>query len=245
MRLRSSHHPWAVVLRKLCVQHCLVLQKTAPQLHRKCLCAKDRFACGQFLAIEEKGEAQPFKPRPQNLLTVSGASGKRALRQERADPAPRGSPIRAVPWYPTPLDKGLYRREDCQEVVSPTSAVKWNLAEGNFVDLDIKESGNICALKLKGKLICGEPVSQFEGAFHGALSSTVTSSSFSISRPCRSSTRPASGSLVSTLRTAAKVGGGVKLVNPAEFVHKMLKMVGVYDLFEVYSSEEDAVAACA
>ena len=112
------------------------------------------------------------------------------------------------------------------------------------MDLDIKESGNICTLKLKGKLICGEPVSQFEGAFHNALSSGHVFLILDLEAvPFVDSS--GIGSLVNALRTAAKVGGGVKLVKPAEFVHKMLKMVGVYDLFQVFESEEDAAAACA
>ena len=37
------------------------------------------------------------------------------------------------------------------------------------MDLDIRESGNICTIKLKGRLVGGEPVSQFENAFQSAL----------------------------------------------------------------------------
>jgi anti-anti-sigma factor len=118
------------------------------------------------------------------------------------------------------------------------------LAEGIFVDLDIKENGNICTLKLKGKLLCGEPVSQFEGAFHNALSSGHTFLIVDLEAvPFIDSS--GIGSLVNALRTSAKVNGSVKLVKPSAFIHKMLKMVGVYDLFQVYETEQDATAACA
>jgi anti-sigma B factor antagonist len=118
------------------------------------------------------------------------------------------------------------------------------LDEGILVDLDIKENGNVCTLKLKGKLLCGEPVGQFEGAFHNALSSGHIFLILDLEAvPFVDSS--GIGSLVNALRTSAKAGGGVKLVKPADFVHKMLKMVGVYDLFEVFDSEEDAAAACA
>jgi anti-sigma B factor antagonist len=118
------------------------------------------------------------------------------------------------------------------------------LDKGILVDLDIKENGNVCTLKLKGKLLCGEPVSQFESAFHSALSSGHILLIIDLEAvPFVDSS--GIGSLVNALRTSAKVGGGVKLVKPAEFVHKMLKMVGVYDLFQVFDSEEDAAAACA
>jgi anti-anti-sigma factor len=39
------------------------------------------------------------------------------------------------------------------------------------VDLDIKESGAVCVLKLKGRLVSGEAISQFENAFQRALNS--------------------------------------------------------------------------
>jgi anti-anti-sigma regulatory factor len=42
---------------------------------------------------------------------------------------------------------------------------------------------------------------------------------------------------------ATKAGGNVKLVNPAPFVSKTFKMVGILSLFSVYESEADAEAA--
>lgn len=110
------------------------------------------------------------------------------------------------------------------------------------MDLDIIESGSVCTLKVKGKLVCGEGVTRFEEAFMSALSSGhiflivdledvpfVDSSGI--------------GSIVNALRTSSKVGGSVKLVKPATFVSKTLKMVGVLDLFEVFDNEADAAAA--
>jgi anti-anti-sigma regulatory factor len=49
---------------------------------------------------------------------------------------------------------------------------------------------------------------------------------------------------VNALRQTNKVGGSVKLVNPAPFVTKTFKMVGILSLFGVYASEADAVASC-
>jgi anti-sigma B factor antagonist len=129
-------------------------------------------------------------------------------------------------------------------LASLTSTVKRNLAEGILVDLDIKESGNVCTLKVKGKLVGGEPVSQFKGAYLNAL---ATGHVFLIldleDVPFVDSS--GIGSIVDALRTSSKAGGSVKLVKPAGFVNKMLKMVGVLDLFEVFDSVEDAAATCA
>lgn len=111
------------------------------------------------------------------------------------------------------------------------------------MDLDIRESGNICVLKLKGRLVSGEAVNRFESAFQQAL---ATGHVFLIADlealPYVDSS--GIGSVVNALRQANKLGGTVKLVNPAPFVSKMFKMVGILSLFGVYESEEQAVASC-
>lgn len=112
------------------------------------------------------------------------------------------------------------------------------------MDLDIKEIGTVCTLKLKGRLVSGEPVSQFEAAFVNALSSGHIFLVFDLEAvPFLDSS--GMGSLVNALRMSSKVGGSVKLVKPTGFVSKTLKMVGVLDLFQVFENAADAEAACA
>jgi anti-sigma B factor antagonist len=111
------------------------------------------------------------------------------------------------------------------------------------VDLDIRQSGNICALKLKGRLVSGEPVVQFENAFQSALASGYIFLILDLEAlPYIDSS--GIGSIVNALRLSTKVGGNTKLVNPSNFVTKTFKMVGILGLFGVYPSEADAVAAC-
>ena len=111
------------------------------------------------------------------------------------------------------------------------------------MDLDIKQSGNICTLKLKGRLVSGEPVNQFEQAFQAALSSGHIFLILDLEAlPYIDSS--GIGSVVNALRLSTKLGGSTKLVNPAAFVAKTFKMVGILTLFGVYPSEADAVAAC-
>jgi anti-anti-sigma factor len=52
------------------------------------------------------------------------------------------------------------------------------------------------------------------------------------------------GSIVNALRTSTKLGGSAKLVKPSSFVAKTFKMCGLLDVFSVYETEADAVAAC-
>ena len=139
----------------------------------------------------------------------------------------------------------MHRREYGHELNKPISPRKVDSERERFlVDLDIIESGSVCTLKVKGKLVCGEPVTQFQDAFMGALSSGHIFLIIDLEAVAFIDSSGI-GSVVNALRTSTKVGGNVKLVKPTNFVSKMLKMVGVLDLFEVFDSEADAAAACA
>ena len=51
------------------------------------------------------------------------------------------------------------------------------------------------------------------------------------------------GVLVKAMASAKQRGGALKLVNPSKFAIQTLKLVGVLNLFEVFDSEEMAVAS--
>jgi anti-sigma B factor antagonist len=111
------------------------------------------------------------------------------------------------------------------------------------VDLDIKQSGNTCTLKLKGRLVSGEAVNQFESAFQEALTSGHIFLILDLEAlPYIDSS--GIGSVVNSLRLSTKLGGSVKLVNPSSFVSKTMKMVGILSLFNIYDTEKDALFAC-
>lgn len=98
-------------------------------------------------------------------------------------------------------------------------------------------------LKLKGRMVSGEAVNQFENAFQRALAEGHIFLIVDLEElPYIDSS--GIGAVVNALRQANKVGGTVKLVKPASFVAKTFKMVGILPLFNVYESEADAVAAC-
>jgi anti-sigma B factor antagonist len=111
------------------------------------------------------------------------------------------------------------------------------------VDLDIRQEGKICTLKVKGQLKSGDPVIQFDAAAQTALSSGHIFLILDLeSMPYLDSS--GIGAIVDALRNATKAGGDVKLVNPSSFASKTFKMVGILNLFTVYTSQADAVAAC-
>ena len=114
---------------------------------------------------------------------------------------------------------------------------------GDHVDLDIRENGNICTLKLKGRLVAGEPVAQLEHAFQTALAAGHNFLILDLEEmPYLDSS--GIGSIVNLLRVSTKAGGNTKLVKPSPFVSKTFKMCGILGLFSVYETQEDAVVAC-
>jgi anti-anti-sigma factor len=111
------------------------------------------------------------------------------------------------------------------------------------VDLDIKQEGKICTLKVKGQLKSGDPVIQFDTAVQSALSSGHVFLILDLeAMPYLDSS--GIGAIVDALRNARKVGGDVKLVNPSTFASKTFKMVGIINLFTVHTSQADAALAC-
>ncbi len=111
------------------------------------------------------------------------------------------------------------------------------------MDLDIRQSGNTCTLKVKGRLVSGEPVSQFESAFQSALADGHIFLILDLeAMPYLDSS--GIGSVVNALRVSTKLGGNAKLVKPSSFVSKTFKMVGILGLFSVYETEAEALASC-
>jgi anti-sigma B factor antagonist len=123
------------------------------------------------------------------------------------------------------------------------SSVKRILSWRGFgVDLDIKQTGNVCVLKVKGALKYGDSVTQFNDAVGVALESghvqlVLDLSTMPVIDSC------GIGAVVDALRQAKKYGGDAKLVDPSPFAMKTFKMVGILPLFQVYANETEAIAA--
>ena len=110
------------------------------------------------------------------------------------------------------------------------------------MDLDVRQSGGICTLKVKGPLKSGPPVDEFNKAIRSALDNGHVNIVLNLeAMPVLDSS--GIGAIVNALRLAKKVGGDVKLVNPSSFTEKTFKMVGILNLFTVYTTEDSAVTA--
>ncbi|MGB0122408.1 MAG: STAS domain-containing protein [Silvibacterium sp.] len=111
------------------------------------------------------------------------------------------------------------------------------------MDLDIRQNGNVCTLQLKGPLKMGDPVNQFDNAVRSAFASghiflVLDLEAMPYVDSC------GIGAIVNALRESTKLGGDTKLVNPSPFATKTFKMIAILNLFTVYTTEENAVAAC-
>lgn len=112
------------------------------------------------------------------------------------------------------------------------------------MDLDIRESGNTCTIKVKGAFKSFDSVREFEQTVESSIATGHLCVILDLeAMPVIDSS--GIGSIVSVLRRTRQLGGDVKLVNPSPFAQKTFKMVGILNLFEVFATQEDAVAACA
>lgn len=111
------------------------------------------------------------------------------------------------------------------------------------MDLDVRQSGNTCTLKLKGPFKSPDSVRDFDRAVEAALSNghvylILDLEAMPIIDSC------GIGAIVNALRQSKKSGGDAKLVNPSPFAKKTFKMVGILGLFDSFTSEADAMDAC-
>jgi anti-sigma B factor antagonist len=114
--------------------------------------------------------------------------------------------------------------------------------EGGPVDLSVLKQADVQVLRLRGRLTLGEAVDAFKSALDNSLAAGDAQIIVNVSEvPLMDSS--GIGVLVRSQSSARAAGGSIKLVQPSAYTLKTLKMVGLLDLFEVYDSEEDAVAS--
>jgi anti-sigma B factor antagonist len=108
------------------------------------------------------------------------------------------------------------------------------------MDLDIRQKGGICFLKVKGALYYGPDVTAFEQAVDSAIDGGFPQLVIDLSAMPRVDTCGI-GAIVHALRRSNEKGGDVRLVSPSPFAEKTFKMVGILRLFQVFPTEEEAL----
>jgi anti-sigma B factor antagonist len=125
---------------------------------------------------------------------------------------------------------------------SVTNVIEAGRKVNTFVDLDVLQDGSTCTIRLKGRLTLGEAVDQFDAAVNAALQGEHNKLVLSL-EAMNYLDSSGVGAIVNALTQSRKFGGDVKLVNPSPFATKVLKMVHILNLFEVYDTEAAALAS--
>ena len=106
--------------------------------------------------------------------------------------------------------------------------------------LEVRKSGDVVILDLKGKLTAGlgdqllrEAIDELLAESHRKVLINLSEVSFVDSAGV--------GELVAGLRTANRFGARLKLLNVAERVYSTLDMARLLPTFEIYHDEEEAV----
>lgn len=107
------------------------------------------------------------------------------------------------------------------------------------MDIDVRSQGQVKIIKLRGRLSLGEPVDRLRATLEDLISAGDNRLVLDLEEL---TTMDSSGiGLLSRFLTSAKQqGGSLKLVNPSKFVVQTLKLVGLLNLFQVFSDPQAA-----
>jgi anti-sigma B factor antagonist len=110
---------------------------------------------------------------------------------------------------------------------------------GGTVDIDVRSLEQVKIIKLRGRLSLGESVDRLRATMEDLISAGDNRLVLDLEEL---TTMDSSGiGLLSRFLTSAKQqGGSLKLVNPSKFVVQTLKLVGLLNLFEVFTDSQAA-----
>ena len=108
------------------------------------------------------------------------------------------------------------------------------------MDIEVRSQGQVKIIKLRGRLTLGEPCDRLRATMEDLIASGDTRLVLDLEELA---TMDSSGiGLVTRFLTSAKQqGGSLKLVNPSKFVSQTLKLVGLVNLFEIFTDTQAAV----
>jgi anti-sigma B factor antagonist len=111
---------------------------------------------------------------------------------------------------------------------------------GDPLDISVRKQSEVQVIKLRGSLKLGQSVDEFKVLIDELLQENDTSMVLNLAEvPIIDSS--GIGVLVRSLTSAKQGGGSIKLVQPSKMVIQTLKMVGMWNLFEIFESDEEAV----
>jgi anti-sigma B factor antagonist len=107
------------------------------------------------------------------------------------------------------------------------------------LDIEVRTQAQVKIIKLRGKLVLGEPADKLAATFTDLIAAGDSRFILDLEEvPMVDSS--GIGLLVRFLTAAKQKGGSVKLLNPPKMVVQTFKLVRILNIFEVY---DDAAAA--
>ena len=110
------------------------------------------------------------------------------------------------------------------------------------MDIDIRSQGVVKVIKLRGRLSLGETVDRLRATIEDLLGGGTKQIVLDLEE-LNTMDSSGIGLLTRSLTNAKRLGGSLKLVNPSKFVVQTLKLVGIFNLFEVFQDTAAAVAS--
>jgi anti-sigma B factor antagonist len=110
------------------------------------------------------------------------------------------------------------------------------------VDIEVRSQGAVKVVKLRGRLSLGEPVDRLRATLEDLIGSGESHLVLDLEElPTVDSS--GIGLITRFLTSTKQQGGSLKLVNPSKFVVQTLKLVGLLNLFEVFTDSQAAAAS--
>ncbi len=110
------------------------------------------------------------------------------------------------------------------------------------MDIEVRSQGPVKIIKLRGRLSLGEPVDRLRATVEDLLKAGDNRLVLDLEELATMDSSGI-GLLARFLTSAKQQGGSLKLVNPSKFVVQTLKLVGLLNLFEIFTDSQAAVAS--
>lgn len=112
------------------------------------------------------------------------------------------------------------------------------------MDINVGKRGQVQVIRLRGPLRMGPAVDSLRQTMEEALGNGDTRLVLNLAEvPMIDSS--GIGLVMRFLASTKQQGGGIKLVQPSKFAVQSLRLVGVFNLFEVFDSDDAAVESFA
>jgi anti-anti-sigma factor len=108
------------------------------------------------------------------------------------------------------------------------------------LDIEVRTQSQVKIIKLRGRLIMGEPLDRFSETLTDLINAGETRFLLDFQEVSMIDSSGI-GILVRYLTAAKQHGGSMKLLNPSKFALQTLKLVRVVNLFEVFEDLQQGV----